>query len=168
MLSEFCKYPYQKEARSSNNLHPVGSNQLYDIEKRRKQAASSILENEQLTADLDDATADVLLQWGLALAENIVLASQDLEDEQAEEAMYVPMKAVRKMMRAVNKWINSGDNKYLEVILKQARLIYGETAVLPPIESLTNIETIPALRHAIENSPIPSTGKDHDKEENIQ
>jgi hypothetical protein len=138
---------------------------LYDIEKRRKQAVSSILENEQLTADLDDATADFLLQWGMALTENIVLASQDLDDEQAEEAMYAPMKAVRKMMRAVNKWINSGDSKYLDVILKQARIIYGETAVLPPIESLSHIETIPALRQAIEKTPIPTSGKDNDKEE---
>lgn len=138
---------------------------MYDIEKRRKQAASSILENERLTADLDDTTADVLLQWGLSLAENIVMDSQDLDDEQAEEAMYVPMKAVRKMMRAINKWINSGDEKYLDVILKQARIIYGKTAVIPPTESLTSIQTIPALRQAIENTSTPTSGKDNDKEE---
>jgi len=140
---------------------------MYDLEKRRNQAASSILENERLTADLNDSDADMLLQWGLTLAEKIVLDSQSLDDEQAEEAMYTPMKAVRKMMRAVNKWIFSGNSKYLETILKQARIIYGETAVIPTIDSLSNIQTIPTLRQVIENKPTPSSGKDYDKEEDL-
>jgi len=140
---------------------------MYDLEKRRNQAASSILENERLTSDLNDSDADTLLQWGLTLAEKIVLASQNLDDEQAEEAMYAPMKAVRKMMRAVNKWIFSGNSKYLETILKQTRIIYGETAVILTIDSLSNIQTIPALRQAIENKPAPSSGKDYDKEEDL-
>lgn len=137
---------------------------MHDIEKRRNQAASSILENEQLTADLDDATANILLQWGLALTENIVLDSQNLNDEQAEEAMYAPMKAVRKLMRAVNKWLNSGDDTYLDVVLKQARIIYGKTAVLPPAESLSTIDTVSALRQAIEHA-TNLTRKNHDKKE---
>ena len=137
-----------------------------DLEKRRNQAASSILENEGLTADLDDEIADELLNWGLALAEQIVMGSQDLDDEEAEEAMYTPMKALRKMLRAINKWLNSGDDTYLETILKQTPLIYGETAVIPPIESLTNVQTISALRQTIEATPMPSPGKDHDKKEN--
>ena len=138
-----------------------------DLEKRRTQAASSILENEGLTADLNDETADELLNWGLALAEKLVMDSQDLDDDAAEEAMYTPLKALRKMLRAINKWLNSGDATYLETILNQTPLIYGETAVIPPIESLTDIHTISALRQAIEATPNPSPGKDRDKKENI-
>jgi hypothetical protein len=134
-----------------------------NIEKRRRQAATRILENEQLTAGLDDTTANILLQWGLALAEDIVMRSQELDDEQAEEAMYAPMKAVRKLMRAVNKWLSSGDDTYLDVVLKQARIIYGKTAV-SSIESLAHIHTILALRQAIENRYPPIIRKDHDKE----
>ena len=139
---------------------------MNDLEKRRTQAASSILENEGLTTDLNDATADELLNWGLALAEQLVMGSQDLDDEAAEAALYEPMKALRKMLRAINKWLNSGDDTYLETILKQTPLIYGETAVIPPIESLTDIQTISALRQAIETPLMPSPGKDHDKKEN--
>jgi hypothetical protein len=138
-------------------------NFMDNIEKRRRQAATRILENEQLTAGLDDTTANILLQWGLALAEDIVMRSQELDDEQAEEAMYAPMKAVRKLMRAVNKWLSSGDDTYLDVVLKQARIIYGKTAV-SSIESLAHIHTIPALRQAIENPYPPIIRKDHDKE----
>lgn len=137
---------------------------MYDIEKRRRQAATRILENEQLTADLDDSTADSLLEWGLALSENIVAQSQHLDDAQAEEAMYAPMKAVRKLMRAVNKWLNSGEAVYLDVILKQARIIYGKTAVLPPAESLSTTDTVSALRQAIEPA-TNLTRKNHDKKE---
>ncbi|MBE2223185.1 MAG: hypothetical protein IAF02_16705 [Anaerolineae bacterium] len=139
---------------------------MYDIEKRRNQAASSILENERLTADLDDDAADSLLQWGLALTEKVVQDSQNLDDVAAEEAMYAPMKAVRKLMQAVNKWLNSGDATYLDVVLNQAQIIYGETAVLPPVASLTTIQTVPVLRQAIETPSPPSSGKDHDKKEN--
>lgn len=136
-----------------------------NIQKRQNQAASSILENERLTADLDDETADELIQWGLVLVEKIVANSQDLDDVEAEEAMDAPMKAVRKMMRAINKWLTFDDRIYLETVLKQTPLIYGETAVIPSIDSLADIQTISALRQAIEATPSPTSGKDNDKEE---
>ena len=35
-----------------------------EIRRRVERAAESILENERLTADLDDQAADFLLDWG--------------------------------------------------------------------------------------------------------
>lgn len=109
-----------------------------ELSKRNARAAESILENERLTADLNDDAASVLLKWGLACAENIVQDTSGMNDLQAEEVMYRPMRALRRMMRAVNKWVNRYDTysaedhaESLERIITQARLIYGEDYTPP-------------------------------------
>jgi len=42
-----------------------------ELTRRAQDLAESILENESLTADLDDAAAKVLIDWGVACAEII-------------------------------------------------------------------------------------------------
>ena len=103
------------------------------IGKRISRVAESILENERLTSDLDDSAAKELLDWGLNVARQIVqgTASED-DDEAAEQAMYPRLRATRRMMRAVNRWIanqqkgdTEGRDKAFNNILEQASVIYG-------------------------------------------
>ena len=103
------------------------------MEQRVTRAAESILENENLTADLNDEAAQILLDWGVTRAKEIALNTVEyIDDEQAEEAMYRPMRALRRMLRTVNKWsakVQERDQDHgitaLKRILKQAETVYG-------------------------------------------
>jgi hypothetical protein len=103
------------------------------IDQRIRRVAESILDNERLTADLDDPAAQELLDWGLSIGRRIVQGTADVEDdEQAEQAMYPRLRATRRLMRAVNRWIASqregdaeGQKEALDSILEQASVIYG-------------------------------------------
>jgi hypothetical protein len=98
------------------------------IQKRIQRAAESILENEALTADLDDDAAKALLDWGVACAEKIASDTAELNDEEAEEAMYQPMRALRKMLRAANKWVANPQSENLERITEQASKVFNSNS----------------------------------------
>ncbi len=108
------------------------------IQARIEKAAQSILENEKLTADLDDNAAQVLLDWGIASAKQIVQGTLGLDDMEAEVTMYQPMRANRRLMRGVNKLVSrydmlgeEGQVEALEKIISQAGVIYGSEYVPP-------------------------------------
>jgi hypothetical protein len=111
------------------------------LQQRVRRVSESLLENERLTADLDDSAAQVLLDWGLNLGSRIAQGTADVEDdEQADEAMYPSLRATRRMMRSVNRWISSEQNRdqegcseALNRIIEQAQIIYGQ-AFTPPGE----------------------------------
>ncbi len=108
------------------------------IKGRIEKAAQSILENEMLTADLDDEAANVLLDWGVTCARVISQGTLGLDEMEAEDAMYQPMRATRRMMRAINKWVSRyeilGDDGHVEIlekIITQASIIYGSDYIPP-------------------------------------
>ena len=111
------------------------------IEVRIEKAAQSILENEKLTADLDDDAAQVLLDWGIASAKQIVQGTLGLDENEAQDAMYQPMRANRRLMRGVNKLVSryeilgeEGHVEALEKIISQAGVIYGSEYVPPSLK----------------------------------
>ena len=112
------------------------------LQERTDRVAESILDNERLTADLDDPTAKELLDWGLATARQIVQDTADIDDDdQAQEAMYPRLRAVRRIMRAVNIWLaneREGDmersTQALDRIFEQASILYGHAFTLPSAE----------------------------------
>jgi hypothetical protein len=111
---------------------------MEELTQRIDRAAVSILENERLTADLDDAAAEVLLDWGVACARGIARGTAGLNDAEAEEAMYPRLRAARRLMRRVNSWVANrarmdatASTDALNGIVEQAAVIYGE-AFTPP------------------------------------
>jgi len=104
------------------------------LQRRVRRVSESLLENERLTADLDDSAAQVLLDWALNLGSWIAQGTANVEDdEQAEEAMYPRLRAIRRMMRSINLWVSSqqnrdqeGSREALNRILEQAQVIYGQ------------------------------------------
>jgi len=93
----------------------------------------SLLENESLTSNLDDTAANVLLDWGIACANLIGRQHSDLAPVDAEAVMYPQLRATRKLMRLVNRWVpqrlemDSGGNAgFLTSIFDHASIIYGE------------------------------------------
>lgn len=75
-----------------------------EITQREARASESILENESLTAGLDDETAQALLDWGLACARLVARSTAGMDDEAAEEAMSPRLRAARQLMRQVRRW----------------------------------------------------------------
>jgi hypothetical protein len=91
---------------------------------RTRRAAESILENEALTADLDDEAAEALIKWGISQSRKIVSRTDGLSDEDAEQAISGPMRALRQMLRSVNKLAASQDPSQLETFLTRASEVY--------------------------------------------
>jgi len=79
------------------------------LEAALDSAIESLLENESLTADLEDDAASALLDWGMARAQKIHLHAAELPD--FERYLSDQMRAIRKMMRAVNGWISTRAEK---------------------------------------------------------
>ena len=100
---------------------------MTEIQTRLQRAVESILENEALTADLDDEAAQVLLDWGVKQAQAIASETIEMDEAQAEEAIYHPMRALRKMLRYVNKWAVDPQESTLARIVEQAEIIYGSS-----------------------------------------
>lgn len=104
---------------------------MIEIQQRIQRAAESILENEALTTDLDDEAAKLLLDWGVNLAQQIASETIEMDEAPAEEAMYHPMRALRKMLRVSNKWVLDPQERGLGRILKQAAMLYGAEYISP-------------------------------------
>ncbi len=111
---------------------------MEDLAERVRRAAESILENERLTADLDDRAARVLLDWGIDCAELIARSTLGLSDLGAAEIMSPRLRATRRMMRSVNRWVAEreemdadGAGALLAGIAEQTAIIHGEG--LPPL-----------------------------------
>jgi gamma-glutamylcysteine synthetase len=102
-------------------------------ERRERLAADSILENENLTADLEDEAAAPLLDWGADWAKRIARSTAGLDDDQAEEAMSERMRATRQMMRSIDQWVADRESMAMEdhagrlaQVAEQAAAAYGE------------------------------------------
>ncbi len=111
--------------------------------ERVRQAAESILGNEGLTDNLDDKAAQALLGWGVACAERIARSTAGMDDETAKAAMDPRMQALRRMLRAVNRWfprrLEAGfeeNRAALDAVIEYAARVYGPEITLPDEEQL--------------------------------
>lgn len=83
---------------------------MNELDRRLRIAAERLLENESLTADLDDEAARHLLAWGLAWTQLIVDSTAGPGDDQS--AVEPRLKALRRMMRTANRW--AGDRSAMD------------------------------------------------------
>jgi hypothetical protein len=139
-----------------------------DIEKRVRMAVESILENEAIREGLDDSGASALLDWGVSCARNITAGTASVEDDdEAEEASYPRMRALRQMLD-IAKSLHISELDVLEEtvllaeLLEKAALVYGPgRPVLEQIDRDTfsankvdsTGENITSLRMLIETNP---------------
>jgi hypothetical protein len=80
---------------------------MKELARRMQRAAERLLENESLTADLDDEAARLLLAWGVAWTQMIVEATAGVDEAAAQALNRSRLKATRRMMRTVNRWAGS-------------------------------------------------------------
>jgi hypothetical protein len=109
-----------------------------DLGQRQARAAERILGDERLTDNLDDEAAQVLLDWGIRCAEEIVRQSSSTEGEAAERTSH-RLRAVRRLMRRVNDWAprcsemtaDQGADSLAQVI-EQAHIVFDSD--FPPAD----------------------------------
>jgi hypothetical protein len=110
-----------------------------DIEKRKRMAVESLLENESLRDGLDNESASALLEWGSACAKRIAEATASLEDDdEADEIIYPRMRALRDMLRSVQKLYSKNVSvlqrgSVLKEIAEKLPLVYGDGIPAPEI-----------------------------------
>ena len=110
---------------------------MMDIELRQRMAAESILENESIREGLDESGAAALLKWGTDCAKRIAGDTLGLEDEEeAEEASYPRMRALRRMLNTVKglyrpELLPAEGRALLAEIVQFASVVYGPNTQLP-------------------------------------
>ncbi len=108
-----------------------------DMEKRARMAAESILENESFRSGLDDSGASAILDWGTTRAVSITRDTGSFEDdEEAREAVYPRMRALRQMIDAAKDLCRPEITmkegiSLLTQLVEKAALVYGENATIP-------------------------------------
>ena len=114
-----------------------------DIAQRTSRAVESLIENEALTTSLDDQAAKVLLQWGIDCAKHIVQGTEGMTDEEAETAMYGRMRALRRMLRRIDRWMPGRRGAgvdvnalFLSQVVRLAATVYGQEA--QPVQGKQN------------------------------
>jgi hypothetical protein len=128
---------FNRPAPARQAPHPEGEQPVAELEARRRRAAETILQNERLTAGLQDAVAQALLDWGLAMAGHVASSTAGLDDRQAEPVLETRLQAVARLMRRVRAWL-AGDagpdaaprEELLAYVVEQGAIVYGDLA--PP------------------------------------
>ena len=119
-----------------------------EVEERGKRAAQSILENESLTEDLDDATGSVLLAWGIASAQSIAADTAHWGEDEATQAIDERLRSLRRMLKAVSRWLQAqtrGDAEMavdaLKRVIELAGLVYGTSFTAPSAEACASLSS---------------------------
>jgi hypothetical protein len=120
-----------------------------ELTGRERQAMESILDNEALTANLDDAAAQVLLDWGTAYARQAAQHPPGRGD--ADARLEEKLQATQRLMRAVNQRFDpailtqfetdpqartQADQRLLQQVLEQASIIWESQLAIPTDEQL--------------------------------
>ena len=116
---------------------------MSELEKRFNRVMGSMTGNEALAASLDEDAASELLSWGESVARRIVDQTDGLDDDAAEEHMAPKLRALRLMMRAINRWV--GEAKSLDEesrlalwkrVEDQVHMLFGDAFVLPSMDEV--------------------------------
>jgi hypothetical protein len=135
---------------SSASQDPVGSNQATTqsstgspgfadpqvLARRERSIIDGILNNESLTADLDDQDAREMIDWSIAIGKDVARKTAGQDEHQAEKVISECMYANRKLMRSVNRLVveanDLDEHRYSDLITcirDQAKAIYGDEAL---------------------------------------
>ncbi|MCU0517859.1 MAG: hypothetical protein MUC60_13530 [Oscillatoria sp. Prado101] len=103
------------------------------LTQRINWAAESLLDNETLTPELEDAAAGAALTWATDLSRRVALATAGLDDRAAEAFMAPKLAAIRELIRQVSRWaagyreMDAGAREsFLSQVMEAALKIYPD------------------------------------------
>jgi hypothetical protein len=105
------------------------------IEERIRRAAEQILEDENLTGELDDAEANRLLEWGLDLSRKICEQTADMDEEQAQAFLEVALGNLRRTMRRINKLVGAAPYATPEEIASRLEQALAAASEVPTLRT---------------------------------
>ncbi|WP_017719306.1 hypothetical protein [Kamptonema formosum] len=104
-----------------------------ELTQRITWAAESLLDNETLTPELEDAAGGAALTWATDLSRRVALATAGLDDEAAEAFMAPKLAAIGELIRLVSRWAASyremdagGRESFLSQVIEAALKIYPD------------------------------------------
>ncbi|MBW4492487.1 MAG: hypothetical protein KME26_05250 [Oscillatoria princeps RMCB-10] len=103
------------------------------LTQRINWAAESLLDNEALTPELEDAAGGAALTWATDLCRRVALATAGLDDRAAEAFMAPKLAGIRELIRLVSRWAASyremdagARESFLSQVIEGALKIYPD------------------------------------------
>ena len=113
---------------------------MIDLDIRRRRTFGRMAANEALEDVLDQQTAAAILEWGDGIASQFVLKTKAMDDLTASEFLAPYSSALRKMMRAMGRWVVETDPEVrLEswnLIEQNGKTLFGDPFMLPRMETI--------------------------------
>jgi hypothetical protein len=113
---------------------------MVDLDIRRRRIFGRMAANESLEDVLDQQSAATILEWGDGIAGQFVLKTKAMDDLAASEFLAPYSSALRKMMRAMGRWVAETDPEIrLEswnLIEQNGKTLYGDRFMLPEMEKV--------------------------------
>lgn len=103
------------------------------IEERARQAAEQLLDDEGLTAEMQDAEAQTLLDWGIAFSRRLSEHTFGMDDISAEEYLSAALPNLRRVIRRINKLIGSLSQADIELSVSRLAGIFESAAQVPDL-----------------------------------
>jgi len=111
---------------------------MIDLEQRLRRTFSRMAANESLEDVLDVHTAAEILKWGDGIARQFVLKTRAMDDALANEYLAPYSTALRKMMRAIGRWVVETDPEarfeWWNQIEQNGKTLFGDPFMLPQME----------------------------------
>ena len=118
---------------------------MIDLDIRRRRTFGRMAANESLEDVLDQQTAATILEWGDGIASQFVLKTKAMDDITASDFLAPYSSALRKMMRAMGRWVVETDPEVrLEswnLIEQNGKTLFGDPFMLPKMEAI--LEQLP-------------------------
>jgi len=147
---------------------------MVDLTRREERAVESLFEDEALTAGLDDAAANELINWAIDCISRTFQKASRLGESDAERMITDRLSAIRRLMRFIGRWAvkRSGMDaiaitNWTTQVLELLELIYSGEVTLPTMEQanefiIQNLKSNPKdmirnLRAMIVEKPKPAS-----------
>jgi len=147
---------------------------MLGLKQREERAVESLLEDEALTAGLDDAAANELINWAIDCISRTFQKASGLGESDAERMITDRLSAIRRLMRFISRWAvkRSGMDAititvWTTQVLELLELIYSGEVTLPTMEQgnefiIQNLKSNPKdmirnLRAMIVEKPKPAS-----------
>lgn len=136
---------------------------MVDLDIRRRRFFGRMAANESLEDVIDQHAGTAILEWGDGIAGQIVIKTKAMDDIAASEYLAPYSSALRKMMRAMGRWVVETDLEARldswNLIEQNGKTLFGDSFMLPKMEKM--LAQLPAaasvqqkidfLRNLIEN-----------------